>query len=132
MPSGGCHCGAVRYVVEGEMMHHAVCHCVDCRRSAGAPMVAWIAFAAEALTVERGAPAVYNSSEHGRRHFCGACGTGLFYTNDAMLPGIVDIQSVTFDEAEAWPPQAHIQVADSLPWEATLADLPRFDRYPEG
>jgi hypothetical protein len=25
--SGGCHCGAVRYAVEGEAMTHALCHC---------------------------------------------------------------------------------------------------------
>jgi hypothetical protein len=94
-------------------------------------MVPWAAFSLEALTIDRGTPRVYESSERGRRHFCGECGTGLFYTNDQMLPGIVDLQAVTFDDAAAWPPQAHIQVADSLPWESELADLPRFDRYPE-
>ena len=37
--TGGCHCGAVRYEAEGEALTHALCHCVDCRRHAGAPMV---------------------------------------------------------------------------------------------
>ncbi|MGX7953404.1 GFA family protein [Tsuneonella sp. HG249] len=130
MPSGGCHCGDVRYVLDGDMHHHAVCHCADCRRSSGALMVPWVAFDMAALTLERGTPAIYRSSEHGERHFCPKCGTGLFYYNEQMLPGIVDVQSVTFDEAEAWPPQAHIQTADSLPWEETLDGLPRFERYP--
>ncbi|MXO75040.1 GFA family protein [Altererythrobacter aerius] len=132
MPSGGCHCGAVRYSVEGEMHHNAVCHCQDCRRSAGALMVPWAAFDKNALTIEKGQPATYQSSEHGERHFCGSCGTGLFYFNEAMLPGIVDIQAVTLDDAEACPPQAHIQIADALSWERTLADLPQFDRFPGG
>jgi hypothetical protein len=39
--TGGCHCGAVRYEAVGEALTHALCHCSDCRRSAGAPMVAW-------------------------------------------------------------------------------------------
>lgn len=130
MAKGGCHCGAVRYSVEGDMMHHAVCHCEDCRRSAGAVMVPWIAFAKDALTIESGTAKVYRSSESGERHFCGDCGTGLFYFNEAMLPGIVDIQSVTLDDAAAHAPQAHIQVADSLPWEAALEGLPKFERYP--
>ena len=130
MASGGCHCGAVRYSVEGEMHHHAVCHCDDCRKSSGALMVPWIAFAKDALSVEKGTPNVYRSSETGERHFCGTCGTGLFYFNEAMLPGIVDIQSVTLDDAAERPPQAHIQVADSLPWEPTLEQLPRFERFP--
>jgi hypothetical protein len=34
---GGCHCGAGRYRIDGEAMTHALCHCTDCRRSAGAP-----------------------------------------------------------------------------------------------
>lgn len=130
MVSGGCHCGEVRYSVSGEMMHHAVCHCDDCRKSSGAVMVPWVAFAKDALVVESGQPKVYRSSEHGERHFCPHCGTGLFYFNEQILPGIVDIQSVTLDDAADRPPQAHIQVADALPWESSLDELPRFDRYP--
>ena len=77
-----------------------------------------------------GNPQVYRSSEHGERHFCGECGTGLFYYNETFLPGIVDIQSVTLDNPEDFAPQAHIQMADSLAWEAGLAELPRFERFP--
>ena len=130
MPTGRCNCGAIRYSVAGEMKHHAVCHCEDCRRSAGALMVPWIAFAPEELTITQGAAKVYRSSEHGERHFCGACGTGLFYYSETMLPGIVDIQSVTLDDPDAFVPQAHIQVADRLVWEDGLADLPKFERFP--
>jgi hypothetical protein len=68
MANGGCHCGAVRYAIEGEMVYHAVCHCEDCRRSAGALMVPWMAFPKDALKVESGAPTVYRSSENGERH----------------------------------------------------------------
>jgi hypothetical protein len=120
----------VRYSVEGEMKHHAVCHCDDCRKSSGAVMVPWIAFSKEALTVTNGSPKAYQSSEHGERHFCGDCGTGLFYFNEQILPGIVDIQSVTLDDAAERVPQAHIQMGDCLPWESGLSELPTFDRYP--
>jgi hypothetical protein len=78
---GGCHCGAIRYQVEGELIVHALCHCIDCRRHAGAPMVGWTMYAEHAVKVTKGQPKVYQSSEHGRRHFCANCGTGLFYTN---------------------------------------------------
>jgi hypothetical protein len=130
MASGGCHCGAVRYSIDAEMHHNAVCHCDDCRRSSGAIMVPWAAFPKDALRVESGSPTVYHSSEHGERHFCSQCGTGLFYFNEQVLPGIVDVQAVTLDDAAERAPQVHIQVADSLPWEASLDSLPRFDRYP--
>lgn len=128
--TGGCHCGAVRYDVAGEPQHVAVCHCADCRRSAGAPMVSWAAFAEDDLTVTQGEPVTFNSSGTALRSFCGTCGTGLFYRNADFLPGIVDIQSVTLDDAEALPPGAHIQTDERLHWTETLDTLPRFARYP--
>ncbi|MBM0170161.1 GFA family protein [Altererythrobacter sp. C41] len=130
MTGGRCHCGAVRYRVEGEPRHVSVCHCEDCRRCAGAAGVAWMAVASDEFTIVEGEPALYRSSADAERYFCGACGTGLYYVNEKVLPGLVDIQTATLDDPENYPPQIHVQVADELPWEATLGELPRFDRYP--
>ena len=44
MHTGHCHCGAVRYEVDAEPKWSALCHCADCRRHAGAPVVGWSAF----------------------------------------------------------------------------------------
>ena len=129
---GGCHCGAVRYEVSGDPKTHALCHCRDCRRHAGAPMVGWTMFAADAVKVVRGAPKVYASSENGRRHFCPDCGTGLFYVNESMLPGIVDVQSATLDDPDAIPARVHIQVAERIAWMARAHELPTFERFPPG
>jgi hypothetical protein len=128
--TGGCHCGAIRYEAEGEALTHALCHCTDCRRAAGAPMVGWTMYRTDKVKVTRGAPKIYHSSEHGRRHFCAACGTGLFYTNATMLPGIIDVQSATYDDPDAVPARAHIQVAERIGWMERAHELPAFDRYP--
>jgi hypothetical protein len=131
MLTGGCHCGAVRYEAEGEPLHHAVCHCTDCRHASGAPMVAWIAFPADKIRVTAGAPKTRASSELGRRQFCPDCGTGLFYVNETVLPGLIDIQSATLDDGAAAPaPAVHIQFAEHLAWTAQLHEMPKFDRYP--
>ncbi len=127
---GGCHCGAVRYEVNGEALTHALCHCTDCRRHAGAPMVGWTMYPASALAITHGKPRIYASSKDGRRHFCGDCGTGLFYFNEVMLPGIVDVQSATYDDPDAVPAQAHIQVAERIGWMKTAHELPMFERFP--
>ncbi|SDI37626.1 Glutathione-dependent formaldehyde-activating enzyme [Bradyrhizobium sp. Rc2d] len=95
--TGGCHCGAIRYQIEGEMIVHALCHCRDCRLHAGAPVVGWTMYAENAVKVTKGEPKVYRSSEHVRRHFCADCGTGLFYFNASMQPGVIDVQSATYD-----------------------------------
>lgn len=128
--TGGCHCGAVRYELEGEALTHALCHCSDCRRSAGAPMVGWTMYPVAALKLVKGTPRVYKSSEHGRRLFCADCGTGLFYENASMLPGLIDIQSCTYDDPDAIPAQAHIQVAERIRWMERAHELPAFERFP--
>ncbi len=129
MPEGGCHCGSVRYVMPAQVAHHALCHCVDCRRASGAPAVAWAMAPTDQVTIT-GQTATYASSEHGRRHFCPGCGTSLFYTNDQVFPGLVDVQSATLDDPDAIPLQAQIQTADRIGWMAHLGDLPSFERYP--
>jgi hypothetical protein len=129
MLTGRCHCGAIRYEMPAEVLHCSLCHCTDCRRHAGAPMVAWAMLPAGKLSVT-GEPVVYRSSEHGRRHFCGACGTGLFYVNEAMLPAMVDVQTGTLDDPGALPPQMHIQVADRIGWMRTVHELPEVERFP--
>ena len=128
--TGGCHCGAIRYEISGEAIVHALCHCTDCRRHAGAPMVGWSMYAADALKVMKGKPKLYKSSEHGRRQFCADCGSGLFYTNDNIMPGIVDIQSGTYDDPDAVPATMHIQVAERIHWMERAHELPTFERYP--
>jgi hypothetical protein len=132
MRTGQCHCGGIRYALEGEPMHHTLCHCTDCRRHAGAPMVGWAMFKSDQVKVTQGEPKSYASSENGRRHFCPDCGTGLFYTNDAMLPSITDVQSATLDDPDSLAPTAHIQVADRIAWMKDIQDLPEFPRFPGG
>jgi hypothetical protein len=127
---GGCQCKQVRYAVEGEPEHSAFCHCSDCRASSGAPAVVWSAFPAERFSVTAGEAKVYSSNGDAMRHFCGTCGTGLWYVNEAVLPGLVDIQTATLDDPEALPPGVHIQAAEELSWMKTAQDLPHFARYP--
>ncbi|MEZ5656313.1 MAG: GFA family protein [Sphingobium sp.] len=128
--SGGCHCGAVRYEVDGEPLYQALCHCSDCRKSAGAPMVAWAAFKEDSYKITQGSTKTINSSGASHRSFCPECGTGISFRNGDHLPGIVDIQVTTLDDPEAFPPQAHIQVAERLEWMKEAHGLPTFERFP--
>lgn len=127
--TGGCQCGAVRYSLEGEAAHHAICHCGDCRASSGAPMVGWIAFKEKEVSVT-GTPTRFESSPGVTRDFCGKCGTGLFYRNPELLPGIVDVQSATLDDIVSIAPEAEIMVRDRLPWMSKVGGLPQFQMYP--
>jgi hypothetical protein len=128
--TGGCHCGAVRYEVSGDPMHVALCHCRDCRKSAGAPMVAWAMFQEAQFRVTQGAAKTHNSSGASMRSFCGECSTGLYFRNAETLPGIVDIQSATLDDPDAFPAGVHIQTAERIGWMEAAHELPAFERFP--
>ena len=127
---GSCHCGAIRYELSGEPQVVALCHCSDCRRSAGAPFVSWAMYPETSLTLRAGTPKTINSSGTSMRSFCPDCGTGLFYRNEAILPGIVDIQAATLDDPNAMPPAIHIQTAERLGWVSHMNELPEYERFP--
>lgn len=130
MLEGGCHCGAVRYeMATDDVKHQAACHCSDCRRQSGAPLVSWALVSRDALAIT-GETTAYASSEHALRHFCGRCGTSLFYTNETIFPGLIDVQSATLDDPDALAPTAQIQTAERLAWVEQLDSLPAFERYP--
>lgn len=130
MISGGCRCGAVRYEAGGEAAHHALCHCRDCQLASGAPMLAWLAMPKDGFRVTRGEPVRYTAPSGSMRAFCGTCGTPLFFVNEAVLPGIVDIQSVTLDDPDASAPSVQIQTAERRAWMVDLAGMPEFERFP--
>jgi hypothetical protein len=128
--SGQCMCGAIQYQLSGAPKSVALCNCRDCQRSAGAPVVSWAMFPESALTVTKGQPKTINSSGTAMRSFCADCGSGLFYRNAVVLPGIVDVQSATLDDPEALPPMVQIQTAERLNWMKQIHALPEFERYP--
>ena len=126
---GGCHCGAVRFRVEGEPIRAGLCHCSDCRRHAAAPVVAWAVFPKEQVQ-STGEVATYASSEHGRRQFCPSCGSNLYYLNDVIFPGLVDVPIAAFDDPDALPPIEQIQLAERIGWMEDAHELPGFERWP--
>jgi len=87
-------------------------------------------FPEAALTVTKGQPKTINSSGTAMRSFCADCGTGVFYRNAAVLPGIVDVQSATLDDPEALPPTVQVQTAERLDWMQHVHELPGFERFP--
>lgn len=128
MPRGQCHCGAVSYEMPAETIRKAICHCSDCRRHAGAPMVAWGLVGRDQLSVE-GETKEYASSANGRRHFCPNCSTALFYTNDVVFPGQIDVQIATLDDPDEISPDVQVQAAERIGWTERIQRIPAFERY---
>lgn len=129
---GGCQCGAIRYRLSGAPAYVALCHCTDCRKSAGAPAVHWTCIPAASFELLQGELREYRSSQLATRMFCPTCGTGIAYRNETNLPGLIDVQGATLDDPDALPPQIHVQTADRLAFMEKAHELPAFERYPAG
>src|SRR5689334_20871404 len=94
--SGGCLCGAVRYEADGPARARTLCHCVSCRRAAGAASVAWVVFGADGFRFTAGTPATFASSPGVTRGFCRVCGTALTYQHTAR-PDAIDVTTASLD-----------------------------------
>ena len=89
---GGCFCGAVRYRGKLRTSQVHCCHCSDCRRSTGAPFLAWTNFNADEFEFTIGSPGCYESRNDAGaracRRFCSACGTHMTYQRpDELVSG---------------------------------------------
>lgn len=82
------------------------------------------------FTLTRGTPKEVNSSGDSFRYFCGDCGTGLYYINETFLPGIIDVQAMTLDTPDDFPPDAQVQTNEQAGWVPHLASIAAFRRYP--
>ncbi|HQS14645.1 GFA family protein [Reyranella sp.] len=125
MLKGGCFCGAVRYEAEGEPRHETLCHCSICRRTTGAPIVAWFTVRAGDFRIVTGEPARFRSSAAATRTFCGACGTALTFRSDDHGDEI-DVTTCSLDEPERLPPKSHTWRASGLSWIRSADGLPAY------
>jgi len=112
---GGCFCGYVRYRVGGPPADETFCHCSICRRTSGAPAVAWFTVPVSDYELLAGEPASFRSSDHGTRSFCPRCGTPLTFRSD-RLAGEVDVTTCSLDQPERVPPRTHTRAASKLSW----------------
>ena len=122
--SGGCLCGAVRYLASGNARYLCWCHCNSCRRAAGAPAVAWGTFARANFTIVRGQLREYASSAAVARGSCAACGTGLTFRK-LSRPQEIDVTLGSLDDPALLAPQMHVWVADKPPWVVICDSLPQ-------
>jgi hypothetical protein len=125
---GGCLCGALRYAVRGAPTSgNTLCHCRTCRRSSGAPAMAWTTFRRADFAWTRGAPLEHASSPPVRRGFCGACGSSLTYRSEHE-PDTLDVTTASLDDPEGLALEDHIWTADGLSWMQVDDGLPHFRR----
>lgn len=70
--SGGCLCGKVRFLAEGQPDRVGMCHCLDCRKHHGALFHASAIYSQEQVTIEG------EVRDYDGRYFCPSCGSSVF------------------------------------------------------
>jgi hypothetical protein len=127
--SGGCVCGGTRYVLKSAPFALIDCHCIDCRRSAGAPYITWGSVPRKDLQVTKGEP---RKVAHANRIRCFAacCGTHLFF-EDNKDSDTVDVTIASLDDPAPFAPQKTIWLEDKLPWVVIDESLPAFQKTPK-
>ena len=130
MITGGCHCGAIRYQAEGEALTHALCHCTDCRRHAGAPMVGWTMYPQDAVKVTKGTPKIYASRSMAGGISAPTAGPDCSTRTQTCCRGSSISRARPMTIPTCVPARAHVQVAERIGWMERAHELPAFERYP--
>lgn len=112
---GGCLCGQVRFRLTAPPLSSGYCHCRICQKNSGSPVVAWVTFPAPSFEWLAGTAQTYASSRRGRRQFCANCGSYLLFRDDEA-PEEVSVNTASFDDPGAFPPQMHIFIESRIPW----------------
>ena len=124
--SGGCQCGAVRYLTSDKPTRVMACHCTTCKLRSGSPYGVGVYFAESDVEFVSGEMLdfQFNSDTSGRwirNQFCAKCGTAVTWTLE-MRPGLRAIAGGTYDDPDWFDIQAHIWTRSAR------SDM----RYPDG
>jgi hypothetical protein len=103
-----------------------LCHCFDCRKQHGAPFAGFAIFPADAVDLEGLEPRFHRSSERGRRHYCGRCGSPLFATYEGQDE--IELVLGAFDEVGVFRPTYESWTVHREPWLPEIPGLKRFER----
>jgi hypothetical protein len=111
--TGGCACGAVRYVSRLGYAYAVHCHCGMCRKCSGAPFMTWVCLPREGFSSDGAGLRIRRSSAGVKRGFCGDCGAQIYM--DYHASPTIDVSVGTTDRPET------IEVGDNI-W--TVSRLP--------
>ena len=116
--SGGCSCGALRFIIERHL-YAQLCHCDACKKRTGSAYgisvviedAALLEFRGETRTFKRTA----DSGKPVEYEFCPGCGSVIRWRVAAMQ-GRQVIAGGAFDDPSAFEIAGEMYTANALPW----------------
>ena len=126
MTKGHCLCGDVTWEYSGEQIWACYCHCDDCRRSTGSPVLASVGFEDAGVTWSSRQTLGEYVSGTCTRLFCSTCGSPIAQRHESA-PGKTFFNTAFMDEPEKFPPTYHTFAGQQLDWLELGDNLPRHD-----
>jgi hypothetical protein len=127
---GGCYCGAVRYVAEGEPAIMGQCHCRECQYITGGSPNVFIGMPPEGFRYTKGQGKPFARSDLEKpvtREFCANCGTHLI--TRPQRPVII-VKVGTLDDPSVYSPKVAIFTVDKQPFHLIAEGVPAYERRP--
>jgi len=130
---GGCYCGAIRYVAEGDAIFQGQCHCRECQYASGGHPNVVVGMPEATFSYGKGTPKEFRRPDLDNpvsRVFCPDCGTHLL-TKSPSLPGAVLLKVGTFDDPSVFDgPQMVIYTKDKQSFHHIPEGVPTFEGAP--
>ena len=130
---GGCYCGKVRYVSEGEPTLKAQCHCRECQYMTGGSPNMFLLMPPDGFSYTKGAPKQFTRSDLEKpvtREFCAECGTHVV-TRPQGFPAVIVKVGTLDDPALFGEPKMAIYTIDKQAFHQIPVGLPSFERLPK-
>jgi len=128
---GGCYCGAVRYVAEGEPVFEAQCHCRECQYLTGGAPNMFVLMPTAGFKYTKGIPKHFTRGDLERpatREFCAECGTHMVTRPPSRSGAVVKVG--TLDDPTQFTPKAAIYTVDKQAFHHIPEGMPSFERLP--
>ena len=114
-----CHCGQLELDCEGEPTKVSLCHCLDCQRRTGSAFSIAVFYERGSVVVAQGTPLSFERpSASGfpvKFHFCGACGSNVFW-EPARLPHLIGVAAGAFADQNFGCPEQSVWTKDKHAW----------------
>lgn len=128
MVEGRCLCGAVRFVIDGDLPETRLCYCENCRRANGTVFSANIRVLRERYTLVSGGEAVreYESSPGVFRAFCTKCGSPV-HARVEREPEAIRIRLGALPGNVGVTISAHVWTRSKPVWYEIVDELPVYE-----
>ena len=131
---GGCECGGLRYVISGDPIAVAACHCTQCQRQSGSAFAMSMVVRRDAFRWLSGEPRTYETrADSGALKecvFCPECGIRIYNALSSM-PATFNVKPGTLDDTSGLVPVMHVWLDSKQPWVPVPKESKQFQRKPE-